>query len=192
MVHQTKKQICCVGLLFKNISDSLLQKEERLYFIGFFTNSFKCWYWKKIHQSIIIPQHVVYLIKQVSEGFSVYCINSLCSNWFLILVVLNTFKLTVRLHVLTKQRQRSSSIIYKCTVSCRVFVNRLYHFSASCRCQLSERKVLSAGLEQGDIKTTACNENPLHGTASQSESSPGRYQNDVSQASSAPKDGATA
>lgn len=29
--------------------------------------------------------------------------------------------------------------------------------------------MLSAGLEEGDIKTTACNENPHHGNANQSE-----------------------
>lgn len=46
--------------------------------------------------------------------------------------------------------------------------------------------MLSAGLQEGDIKTTGCNENPLHGTATQSESSPSRSQNDVNQAWSPP------
>lgn len=56
-----------------------------------------------------------------------------------------------------------------------------YQSSPSCCCQLGEQKVLSSGLQEGDITTTGCNENPLHGTAGQSERSLSREQDDVNQ-----------
>lgn len=148
---------------------------------------------QQIHRACLDPQHVVYQI----SWWRCFC---LC--WFWTSRAFHFFSGSCWIfclqHWLTEQRRHFtvSSVNVQYQYAAERFVSgpsgSPYQSSPSCCCQLGEQKVLSSGLQEGDITTTGCNENPLHGTAGQSERSLSREQDDVNQSGPPPRRWGTA